>query len=104
APSAPAAMLATNATPGIARQSAARWGGEPWVEGKWDGIRALGVWDGSRLRLYARSGNDITHRYPELTDVDAGLGDAPAVVDGELVALEPDGRPSFPLLQGRMNL
>ncbi|MFB8148049.1 ATP-dependent DNA ligase [Microbacterium sp. NPDC056003] len=104
APSAPAAMLATNATPGIARQSAARWGGEPWVEGKWDGIRALGVWDGSRLRLYARSGNDITHRYPELTDVDAGLGGAPAIVDGELVALEPDGRPSFPLLQGRMNL
>jgi bifunctional non-homologous end joining protein LigD len=104
APSAPTAMLATNATPGIARRSAARWGGEPWVEGKWDGIRALGVWDGSRLRLYARSGNDITHRYPELTDVDAGLGDAPAIVDGELVALEPDGRPSFPLLQGRMNL
>jgi bifunctional non-homologous end joining protein LigD len=97
-------MLATNATPGIARQAAARWGADAWVEGKWDGIRAIGVWDGSRLRLFARSGNDITHRYPELTDLDAGLGDTPAVVDGELVALEPDGRPSFPLLQSRMNL
>jgi bifunctional non-homologous end joining protein LigD len=96
-------MLATSATPGIARQAAARWA-LPWVEGKWDGIRAVGVWDGARLRLYARSGNDITHRYPELTDVDAGFGATPAVVDGELVALEPDGRPSFPLLQNRMNL
>ncbi|WP_214468252.1 ATP-dependent DNA ligase [Microbacterium flavescens] len=104
APTAPAAMLATNSTPAMARQAAARWGGDAWVEGKWDGIRAVGVWDGARLRLYARSGNDITHRYPELTDVDAGFGDAPAIVDGELVALEPDGRPSFPLLQGRMNL
>ncbi|MHC3000342.1 ATP-dependent DNA ligase [Microbacterium sp. HJ5] len=97
-------MIATNATPGIARQAAQRWGDEAWVEAKWDGIRAVGVWNGSRLRLFARSGNDITHRYPELTDVDAGLGDEPAVVDGELVALEPDGRPSFPLLQTRMNL
>lgn len=96
-------MLATSATPALARQAAARWRA-PWVEGKWDGIRAVGAWDGSRLRLFARSGNDITHRYPELTDVAAGLGADPAVVDGELVALEPDGRPSFPLLQGRMNL
>ncbi|MCW3494139.1 ATP-dependent DNA ligase [Microbacterium sp. SSM24] len=96
-------MLSTTATPALARQAAARWR-TPWVEGKWDGIRAVGVWDGARLRLYARSGNDITHRYPELTGIDAGLGPEPAVVDGELVALEPDGRPSFPLLQSRMNL
>lgn len=97
-------MLATNSTAALAAQAAARWGGPAWVEGKWDGIRAVGVWDGSRLRLYARSGNEITHRYPELTDVEAGLGAETAVVDGELVALEPDGRPSFPLLQTRMNL
>lgn len=97
-------MLSTSATPALARQAAARWGEPAWVEAKWDGIRAVGVWDGSRLRLYARSGNDLTHRYPELTAVDAGLGDEPAVLDGELVALEPDGRPSFPLLQTRMNL
>lgn len=97
-------MLATIATPALARQAADRWGQPAWVEGKWDGIRAVGVWDGHRLRLYARSGNDITHRYPELTDVDAGLGPEHAIVDGELVALEPDGRPSFPLLQTRMNL
>lgn len=96
-------MLATSATPAAAKDAAARWG-EVWVEMKWDGIRAVGAWDGRRLRLFARSGNEVTHRYPELTAVDAGLGPEPAVVDGELVALEPDGRPSFPLLQTRMNL
>jgi bifunctional non-homologous end joining protein LigD len=99
-----APMLATSATPDQARAVAARWGAPAWVEMKWDGIRAIGAWNGERLRLYARSGNDITHRYPELTAVDAGLGPQPCVVDGELVALEPDGRPSFPLLQTRMNL
>ena len=97
-------MLSTTATPAVARAASERWGEPAWVEMKWDGIRAVGVWDGHRLRLFARSGNEVTHRYPELTAVDAGLGDEPAVLDGELVALEPDGRPSFPLLQTRMNL
>ncbi|WP_375383936.1 ATP-dependent DNA ligase [uncultured Microbacterium sp.] len=97
-------MLSTSSTPALARAAASRWKGEPWVEAKWDGIRAVGVWDGARLRLFARSGNEVTHRYPELTDIDPGFGDTHAVLDGELVALEPDGRPSFPLLQLRMNL
>ncbi|MGX1701714.1 ATP-dependent DNA ligase [Microbacterium sp. NPDC055357] len=95
-------MHSAPATPGIARAAASRWGA--WVEVKWDGIRAVGVRDDNGLRLVARSGNDMTHRYPELTAVDDGLGGARTVVDGELVALEPDGRPSFPLLQTRMNL
>ncbi|MET0736247.1 MAG: ATP-dependent DNA ligase [Microbacterium sp.] len=97
-------MLSTSATPGIAKAAAQRWGDAPWVEAKWDGIRAVGVWDGERLRLYARRGTEITHRYPELTGLDAGFGAEHAVLDGELVALEADGRPSFPLLQHRMNL
>jgi bifunctional non-homologous end joining protein LigD len=96
-------MLSTSATPGIARQAAARWG-EPWVEIKWDGIRAVGFWDGDRLYLRARSGNDITAKYPELTTADLGLGAEPLVLDGEIVALDAGGRPSFPLLQTRMNL
>ncbi len=95
-------MLATSATAGIARAAAARWG--EWAEVKWDGVRAIGFWDGQRLRLRARSGNDITAKYPELTSIDAGLGPEPAVLDGEIVALDARGRPSFPLLQNRMNL
>lgn len=96
-------MLATSATPGLARAAAERWG-RAWVEMKWDGIRGLGIWDGERLRLRSRNGNDLTATYPELTTADLGLGPEPAVVDGEIVALDAQGRPSFPLLQKRMNL
>lgn len=98
-----APMLATLSNPDHARSSARRWG-EPWAEFKWDGIRAIGTWDGHRLRLHARSGTDVTARYPELTDVDAGLGSEPCVVDGEIVALDQTGRPSFHRLQSRMHL
>jgi bifunctional non-homologous end joining protein LigD len=93
-------MLSTPATPTLARSTAARWG--TWAEVKWDGIRALGVWDGHRLRLFARSGTEITARYPEV--LTAGLDAASAVVDGEIIALDASGRPSFTRLQNRMHL
>ncbi|MFG6278361.1 ATP-dependent DNA ligase [Microbacterium sp. 5K110] len=96
-------MLATAVTDGLARAAARRWGRE-WVEMKWDGIRGTGLWDGERLRLRSRNGNDLTDAYPELTAVDLGLGPTPAIVDGEIVAVDSAGRPSFPLLQKRMNL
>jgi len=98
----PAPMLAVSATPADARRAATRWG-RAWVEFKWDGIRALGTWDGRRLRLHARSGTDITARYPELTR-DPGLGPRPCIVDGEIVAMDAQGRPSFTRLQSRMHL
>ena len=102
----PRPMLATSATPGMAGAAARRWArhdGGAWAEIKWDGVRALGVWDGSRLRLYARSGTDITARYPELT-AEPRLGAAPVLLDGEIVALDRQGRPSFTRLQNRMHL
>ncbi|MBP1077025.1 bifunctional non-homologous end joining protein LigD [Microbacterium terrae] len=97
-------MLATHASAGIARERSRRWGDDAWAEVKWDGVRAIGIWDGRRLHLRARSGNDITAKYPELTRVDARLGPQPCVLDGEIVALDARGRPSFPRLQSRMNL
>jgi bifunctional non-homologous end joining protein LigD len=100
-------MLATLSTPELARAMSQRWarhGDQPWAEFKWDGIRAIGLWDGERLRLRARSGTDITARYPELTGLDAGLGTEPCVIDGEIVALDAAGRPSFTRLQSRMHL
>lgn len=102
-PARDAPMLAAPSTPALASAAAQRWG-EPWVEFKWDGIRAIGTWDGHRLTLRARSGTDITARYPELTAVDAGLGDEAAVLDGEIVAMDAGGRPSFTRLQARMHL
>jgi bifunctional non-homologous end joining protein LigD len=71
---------------------------------KWDGVRAIGYVDGGRLRLASRNGRDVTHRYPELRELGRALGSRQAVLDGEVVAFDPDGRPSFQRLQGRMHL
>ncbi|MFK4761276.1 ATP-dependent DNA ligase [Microbacterium sp. ZW T5_45] len=94
-------MLAENGTPALARALGAR----PWVEVKWDGIRALGTWTDGRMRLHARSGTDVTARYPELTaDGAPSLPVTDAVIDGEIVAFDVKGRPSFTRLQNRMHL
>jgi bifunctional non-homologous end joining protein LigD len=77
---------------------------ENWAfEIKWDGVRAIGYVDGGRLRLEARSGRDITPRYPELRGLGRALAGHDAIVDGEVVAFD-NGRPSFQKLQGRMHL
>lgn len=92
-------MLAESGTPGLAR------GSDAWAEIKWDGIRAIGTWADGRFTLRARSGTDITARYPELTaDGAPHLPAADAVVDGEIVAFDAQGRPSFTRLQNRMHL
>ncbi len=96
-----APMLAENGTPALARALS-----DPsWVEVKWDGIRAMGTWTDGRMLLHARRGTDITARYPELTaDGAPFLPASDAVVDGEIVAFDAHGRPSFSLLQNRMHL
>ena len=71
---------------------------------KWDGVRAIGYASGGRLRLESRNGNDITPRYPELRDLGRAVGAREAVLDGEIVAFDAEGRPSFQRLQGRMHL
>jgi bifunctional non-homologous end joining protein LigD len=78
---------------------------ENWgYEIKWDGVRLLCFYDGRSLTRRTRSGTDTTHRYPELHGLARALGGRRAVLDGEVVALGPDGRPSFHALQGRMHL
>ncbi len=77
---------------------------EEWAyEIKWDGVRAVVYVDGGRARALSRTGKDITAAFPELRDVGLHLGARPAVLDGEIVALGPDGRPSFGLLQQRLH-
>ena len=73
-------------------------------EFKWDGIRALAYCSGGRVRLQSRSFEDITSRYPELREMGAAIGSHELVLDGEVIAVGKDGRPSFELLQGRMGL
>ncbi|WP_113703880.1 non-homologous end-joining DNA ligase [Nonomuraea lactucae] len=69
------------------------------LEVKWDGIRALVHLDGG-LKVTGRHGAEYTRRYPEI----AGFGVRNAVIDGEVVALDAGGRPSFERLQRRMHL
>lgn len=80
--------------------------GEGWAyEVKWDGVRALvatGLGGGRPVRSRSRSGRESTAAYPELQQLDTALGGRPAVLDGELVALDASGRPSFERLQPRM--
>jgi bifunctional non-homologous end joining protein LigD len=71
---------------------------------KWDGVRAIAFVEGGRVRLQTRTGRDVTARYPELRGMGAALGSREAVLDGEVVSLGPDGRPSFQRLQSRMHL
>ncbi|MFC7894455.1 non-homologous end-joining DNA ligase [Streptomyces sp. NPDC057381] len=93
-------MLAVSGTlPSAARD--ARWA----YETKQDGQRVVVYLpgDGSVL-LRARSGQDITAAYPELKPLATALGATPAVLDGEVLALDEQGRPDFQLLQSRMGL
>lgn len=73
-------------------------------EYKWDGVRAILYWDGSRLSIDSRNLLDITPRYPELAGLCDALGSRPAVLDGEIVALDSAGRVSFGQLQYRMHV
>jgi bifunctional non-homologous end joining protein LigD len=75
--------------------------GDEWVyEFKWDGIRAVAVIEHGTLRLYARSGAEITVAYPEL----AGLAELPdLVLDGEVVVLTAAGA-AFGELAERMHV
>ncbi|KAE8763293.1 ATP-dependent DNA ligase [Georgenia thermotolerans] len=74
------------------------------LEMKWDGVRAVVEVDAGTVRLFSRNGNDVTRQYPELGDVAATLGAHSAVLDGEIVALDARGRPSFGVLQKRFGL
>lgn len=71
---------------------------------KWDGIRALMYVDGGRVTLRSRNGHDIGAQYPELKAVGEQLGARNAILDGEIVAIDAHGQPSFQLLQARMGL
>ena len=73
-------------------------------EVKWDGIRALAYSQPGRLRFESRNFNDITARYPELRALNRALSSHEALLDGEIVAFDAEGRPSFERLQQRMNL
>jgi bifunctional non-homologous end joining protein LigD len=71
---------------------------------KWDGIRAILFVEGGRVRAQSRNDLDVTVSFPELADLGKFLGMTTCIVDGEIVALGEDGRPSFSRLQRRMHV
>jgi len=73
-------------------------------EVKWDGIRALCFCDAGQVRLQGRNFTDFSSRYPELRSLGPELGSTRVILDGEIVALDEEGRPSFERLQTRMHL
>ncbi|WP_320671353.1 DNA ligase D [Patulibacter defluvii] len=78
---------------------------ERWAfEVKWDGLRAIARSLPGRLRLATRGDRDITSAYPELRGLNAALSSHDAILDGEIVAFDDAGRPSFQALQPRMGL
>jgi bifunctional non-homologous end joining protein LigD len=82
------------------RRDDAKWA----YEVKWDGVRAVVFSEPGRMRFVTRNGNDVTARYPELARMNRALSMHRAILDGEVVAFDADGRPSFGALQGRMHL
>jgi bifunctional non-homologous end joining protein LigD len=79
--------------------------GPGWTfEFKWDGVRAVTAVAGDGIRSQSRLGNEVTAAYPELIDLVALLDGRSALLDGEVVALDRDGRPDFGMLQHRMHV
>jgi bifunctional non-homologous end joining protein LigD len=76
-----------------------------WLyEVKWDGYRALAYLDGGDVRLVSRNQNDLTGQFPELGELATHLKARQAVLDGEVVALDDQGRSSFSLMQQRSGI
>src|SRR5258708_335812 len=71
---------------------------------KWDAVRVLGPVRKKGVRLRSARGNDITGRYPEVGALAEALEDHSVILDGEVVAFDDGGRPSFGLLQTRMHV
>jgi bifunctional non-homologous end joining protein LigD len=92
--------------PMLARLSTLPPGDELYgYEIKWDGVRAVAyVQPGKPPRLESRNLNDVTRQYPEAAAIASALTKRSAVLDGEVVAFDEQGRPSFERLQGRMHL
>ena len=86
------------ATPGTAPFDDADWLFEP----KWDGYRIQAIVSGGSVALRTRNRNDAGRLFPELLAKPSWLAAREAIVDGEVVVFDSEGRPDFGLLQARL--
>jgi bifunctional non-homologous end joining protein LigD len=76
-----------------------------WIyEIKWDGYRAVTFITDGRLSFVSRNGNVLTDAYPELGGIAANVRAESAILDGEIIALDAEGRSSFSLMQQRTGI
>ena len=99
----------TSIKPMLARLVSRPFNNKDWVfEVKWDGVRSFLFFDKANglTKLQSRSGNEITHRYPEILESskEAIESTQTLVVDGEIVVFNKEGHPDFQNHQGRMNV
>ena len=91
--------------PMLARAGALPSDEHAWAyEIKWDGVRAIAYSTPGELRLESRNLKEITAQYPEVARLNRALGSHEAILDGEIVAFDDRGLPSFATLQRRMHV
>lgn len=70
--------------------------GQDWIyQIKWDGVRVLTYFDGNEVKLFNRKRNERTYHYPEITSISTYFHGKSVILDGEVIALDQEGRPSF---------
>src|SRR5215211_4080377 len=85
------------------RESSAARGGQAAIEWKLDGVRVQLHKAGDEVRVFTRTLDDVTARVPEVVEMVLALPVRSVVLDGELIALQPDGRPHpFQVTAGRL--
>jgi bifunctional non-homologous end joining protein LigD len=90
--------------PMMAQLAAAPFDDDGWLfEVKWDGHRCLAALTQDATRLTSRTARDVTGQFPELAGLHRQLVARNAVVDGEIVAFDQEGRPSFERMQDRFH-
>lgn len=99
----------TSIKPMLARLVSRPFNNKEWVfEVKWDGVRSFLFFDKANaiIKLQSRSGNEITHRYPEILESSRSAIESTQtlIVDGEIVVLNKEGHPDFQNHQRRMNV
>ena len=76
-----------------------------WLfEIKWDGYRVISFVENGNVRMVSRNQNDLGPRYPELRELPNLIQAKTAILDGEVVVLDEQGRPSFSLMQQRTGI
>ena len=103
-PGAKRAALPRSVEPMLATLADEPPAGDQWTyELKWDGVRALCFLEKGKLRIDSRNGKRIEKQYPELAGLPSLVDAQSALLDGEIVVLDPEGRARFELIQPRIS-